>query len=120
MLALAPSVHVPTLEFGSCSPAHVAQAVEHFLGKEKVPGSNPGVGSKFGDSNAKPSTSQHSEPLRPEAIRSHMGMVGRTERMRINVFRQRSSTHGISSSNTSDSVASFAIANFTATSFTPR
>ena len=27
------------------SPAHVAQAVEHFLGKEKVPGSNPGVGS---------------------------------------------------------------------------
>ena len=26
-------------------PAHVAQAVEHFLGKEKVPGSNPGVGS---------------------------------------------------------------------------
>src|SRR5438876_5016303 len=28
------------------SPAHVAQAVEHFLGKEKVPGSNPGVGSK--------------------------------------------------------------------------
>jgi hypothetical protein len=25
--------------------AHVAQAVEHFLGKEKVPGSNPGVGS---------------------------------------------------------------------------
>src|SRR2546430_12101699 len=29
------------------SPAHVAQAVEHFLGKEKVPGSNPGVGSKF-------------------------------------------------------------------------
>ena len=28
-----------------CEPAHVAQAVEHFLGKEKVPGSNPGVGS---------------------------------------------------------------------------
>ncbi len=27
------------------SPAHVAQAAEHFLGKEKVPGSNPGVGS---------------------------------------------------------------------------
>src|SRR5256714_1762175 len=27
------------------SPAHVAQAVEHLLGKEKVPGSNPGVGS---------------------------------------------------------------------------
>jgi hypothetical protein len=26
--------------------AHVAQVVEHFLGKEKVPGSNPGVGSK--------------------------------------------------------------------------
>ena len=26
-------------------PAHVAQAVEHLLGKEKVPGSNPGVGS---------------------------------------------------------------------------
>jgi hypothetical protein len=44
-LALAPSVDAPTLEFGSCSPAHVAQAVEHFLGKEKVPGSNPGVGS---------------------------------------------------------------------------
>ena len=41
----APSVAAPTLEFGSCSPAHVAQAVEHFLGKEKVPGSNPGVGS---------------------------------------------------------------------------
>jgi hypothetical protein len=41
----APSVAGPTLEFGSCSPAHVAQAVEHFLGKEKVPGSNPGVGS---------------------------------------------------------------------------
>ena len=29
------------------SPAHVAQAAEHFLGKEKVPGSNPGVGSHF-------------------------------------------------------------------------
>lgn len=29
----------------SAGPAHVAQAVEHFLGKEKVPGSNPGVGS---------------------------------------------------------------------------
>src|SRR5439155_23376732 len=27
------------------SPAHVAQAVEHFLGKEKVIGSNPIVGS---------------------------------------------------------------------------
>ena len=27
--------------------AHVAQAVEHFLGKEKVPGSNPGVGSNY-------------------------------------------------------------------------
>jgi hypothetical protein len=26
-------------------PAHVAQAAEHLLGKEKVPGSNPGVGS---------------------------------------------------------------------------
>jgi hypothetical protein len=26
-------------------PAHVAQVAEHFLGKEKVPGSNPGVGS---------------------------------------------------------------------------
>ena len=25
--------------------AHVAQAAEHLLGKEKVPGSNPGVGS---------------------------------------------------------------------------
>ena len=25
--------------------AHVAQVAEHFLGKEKVPGSNPGVGS---------------------------------------------------------------------------
>jgi hypothetical protein len=28
-----------------CARAHVAQAVEHLLGKEKVPGSNPGVGS---------------------------------------------------------------------------
>ena len=27
-------------------PAHVAQVAEHFLGKEKVPGSNPGVGSR--------------------------------------------------------------------------
>ena len=27
--------------------AHVAQAVEHFLGKEEVTGSNPVVGSKF-------------------------------------------------------------------------
>ena len=44
----APSVAGPTLEFGTCSPAHVAQAVEHFLGKEKVPGSNPGVGSILG------------------------------------------------------------------------
>jgi hypothetical protein len=26
-------------------PAHVAQVAEHLLGKEKVPGSNPGVGS---------------------------------------------------------------------------
>ena len=26
--------------------AHVAQVVEHRLGKAKVPGSNPGVGSK--------------------------------------------------------------------------
>ena len=25
--------------------AHVAQSVEHFLGKEEVPGSSPGVGS---------------------------------------------------------------------------
>ena len=29
------------------SEAHVAQAVEHFLGKEEVTGSNPVVGSKF-------------------------------------------------------------------------
>jgi hypothetical protein len=29
-----------------CARAHVAQAVEHLLGKEKVPGSNPGVGSR--------------------------------------------------------------------------
>jgi hypothetical protein len=34
----------PLVSLG-CGPAHVAQAVEHFLGKEKVPGSNPGVGS---------------------------------------------------------------------------
>ena len=27
--------------------AHVAQSVEHFLGKEEVTGSNPVVGSKF-------------------------------------------------------------------------
>ncbi len=33
------------IESGSCGPAHVAHAVEPFLGKEKVPGSNPGVGS---------------------------------------------------------------------------
>ena len=45
MLALAPSVAAPTLEFGSFGPAHVAQVVEHRLGKAKVPGSNPGVGS---------------------------------------------------------------------------
>ena len=30
-----------------CARAHVAQAVEHLLGKEKVPGSNPGVGSNW-------------------------------------------------------------------------
>jgi hypothetical protein len=28
--------------------AHVAQVAEHLLGKEKVPGSNPGVGSGSG------------------------------------------------------------------------
>jgi hypothetical protein len=27
--------------------AHVAQSVEHFLGKEEVSGSNPDVGSSF-------------------------------------------------------------------------
>ena len=34
----------PTSIFG-LRLAHVAQVAEHFLGKEKVPGSNPGVGS---------------------------------------------------------------------------
>ena len=28
-------------------PAHIAQSVEHFLGKEEVTGSNPVVGSSF-------------------------------------------------------------------------
>ena len=27
-------------------PAHIAQAAERILGKDKVPGSNPGVGSR--------------------------------------------------------------------------
>jgi hypothetical protein len=31
-------------DFGCCSNAHVAQSVEHFLGKEEVTGSNPVVG----------------------------------------------------------------------------
>jgi hypothetical protein len=35
----------PALVSLGCARAHVAQAVEHLLGKEKVPGSNPGVGS---------------------------------------------------------------------------
>ena len=44
-------------------PAHVAQAVEHFLGKEKVPGSNPGVGStRF------PGIARNSARLAPAAL----------------------------------------------------
>jgi hypothetical protein len=31
--------------FPVCFPAHIAQSVEHFLGKEEVTGSNPVVGS---------------------------------------------------------------------------
>ncbi len=31
-----------------CSIAHIAQSVEHFLGKEEVTGSNPVVGSNSG------------------------------------------------------------------------
>jgi hypothetical protein len=31
-------------DFGCCNHAHVAQSVEHFLGKEEVTGSNPVVG----------------------------------------------------------------------------
>src|SRR6202521_975861 len=43
--------HNPGAEYaadriGGRPPAHVAQVAEHFLGKEKVPGSNPGVGSR--------------------------------------------------------------------------
>ncbi len=49
------------IESGSCGPAHVAQAVEHFLGKEKVPGSNPGVGS------AQPSTVSRVKGHKPSA-----------------------------------------------------
>jgi hypothetical protein len=65
----APSVAGPTLEFGSCSPAHVAQAVEHFLGKEKVPGSNPGVGSNMAsaDEAATSATLMCSDRLRQES-----------------------------------------------------
>ena len=44
MRAMKLSVSIQQIE-SKRSPAHVAQAVEHFLGKEKVPGSNPGVGS---------------------------------------------------------------------------
>ena len=32
--------------------AHIAQSVEHFLGKEEVTGSNPVVGSMFGKTGA--------------------------------------------------------------------
>ncbi len=32
---------------GRYSPAHIAQSVEHFLGKEEVTGSNPVMGSRF-------------------------------------------------------------------------
>ncbi len=52
-------------------PAHVAQAVEHFLGKEKVPGSNPGVGS-----NSRSSIRVHREALAAwsrSAGTSHVG-----------------------------------------------
>jgi len=32
----------------ACPIADVAQMVEHLLGKQEVPGSNPGIGSKKG------------------------------------------------------------------------
>ena len=34
---------------GNDSNAHIAQSVEHFLGKEEVTGSNPVVGSRYGE-----------------------------------------------------------------------
>ena len=44
-----PSKLMMWVRFPSPAPAwtcaHIAQSVEHFLGKEEVPGSNPGVGS---------------------------------------------------------------------------
>ena len=34
--------------------AHIAQSVEHFLGKEEVTGSNPVMSSSFGAADLKP------------------------------------------------------------------
>src|SRR4029077_15787579 len=92
MLSLAPSVVGPPLEFGSFSPAHVAQVVEHRLGKAKVPGSNPGVGSTTPSSFVRvclsprmaetpSSTVQHPKPVTNGAIATgekpdHQGPIG--------------------------------------------
>jgi hypothetical protein len=77
VLALAPSVDAPPLEFGPCSPAHVAQVVEHRLGKAKVPGSNPGVGSTTCQSStSNPFSLELDEtPLRSDDERLKFGMV---------------------------------------------
>jgi len=41
-----PAPHAAKPRAAACRiPAHVAQAAEHFLGKEEVTGSNPVVGS---------------------------------------------------------------------------
>ena len=49
MVELKPSKLIAWVRFPSPAPrkAHIAQSVEHFLGKEEVIGSNPIVGSSL-------------------------------------------------------------------------
>ncbi len=60
VVRIRPCPPAPIVDIGEATPirAHIAQLVEHILGKNEVPGSSPGVGSTQG-----PATRGSHEPL---------------------------------------------------------